>query len=116
MARAPAAPAACEAPAAAESPRAACLDAGVGYQSEDSAGQQNIFAVEPKQYVAQDNTVGGGSLVGVGSLIALALLGGGLTALINTDGGAAEDMSGYKTATEYAQAFRAAGSAPSTQI
>lgn len=88
----------------------------MGYQSEDSAGQQNIFAVEPKQYVAQDNTVGGGSLVGVGSLIALALLGGGLTALINTDGGAAEDMSGYKTATEYAQAFRAAGSAPSTQI
>ena len=30
--------------------------AGLGFTDEDSAGQSNIFAVEPKQYVSDKNT------------------------------------------------------------
>ncbi|XRB10098.1 hypothetical protein NFJ02_45g112620 [Pycnococcus provasolii] len=40
--------------------------AGLGYLEEDSAGQQNIFSVEPKVYVqgsATDEARGGGSLI-----------------------------------------------------
>ena len=39
---------------------------GLGYTAEDSAGQSNIFAVEPKTYVAgsaKDPKAGSGSLV-----------------------------------------------------
>ena len=49
---------------------------GLGFTDDDSAGQSNIFAVEPKQYVSDSNTssnVGGPAIAGavaVGLIVA----------------------------------------------
>ena len=58
--------------------------AGLGFTDEDSAGQSNIFAVEPKQYVSDSNTsssVGGPAIAGA---VAVGLILAGIR-IITTD-------------------------------
>lgn len=72
-----------EAPTAASTPEGTIADIatptdfqGLGYTSEDSAGQSNIFAVEPKPYVADDSN----DSIGEGSTT-FALIGGAVATL-----------------------------------
>ncbi|CAG9464528.1 unnamed protein product [Pedinophyceae sp. YPF-701] len=78
-------------------------NAAVGFQDEDSAGQTNIFAVEPKSYLAGStaDTSGGAPLFialafGIGAAV---VVGGGV--LNSREGPVEEDMSAYATLTEY---------------
>lgn len=82
-------------------------NAGIGFQSEDSAGQTNIFAVEPKAYLAKDNSVAGKDVIGVGILAAVGLLGFGFAGLGGLGGTGAEDLTMYSTVAQYAAAFAA---------
>jgi len=75
--------------------------------------QTNIFAVEPKAYTQSGGGVGGGAAIGVGALIAVGVLVAGFTGSVDSAG---EDMSGFRSATEYANEFRAAAApAPSSE-
>lgn len=87
--------------------------AGLGFTESDSAGQTNIFAVEPKSYVqgskndgtsdAQDSTQGGAAIAGtvaVGAVVAgLILLSGGDPDVVSGP------EAGLKPLSEYASQF-----------
>ena len=89
--------------------------AGLGYMEEDSAGQQNVFSVEPKIYVqgsATDEVRGGGSLVysavalvGSGALVVAALQGLGA-------GSPTEAVPTGRPLSEYLKAFGEETSTP----
>jgi len=77
---------------------------GLGFTDDDSAGQSNIFAVEPKVVVSDSNTssnVGGPAIAGA---VAIGLVIAGLRIL--TDGEAADVVpgpdAGLKSLTAYA--------------
>ena len=80
---------------------------GLGFTSDDSAGQSNIFAVEPKQYVSDSNTssnVGGPAIAGA---VAVGLIVAGIRILTT---GEAELVvggpdAGLKTLGAYAEMF-----------
>jgi hypothetical protein len=96
--------------------------AGLGYLDEDSAGQTNIFAVEPKQYIQgsrQDPEVNPNAnilLVSAGS-VALALVAAGLVKGFTTDTIPIEDTPGqFRTLTQYAQRFSGTDIAGAPQL
>ena len=80
---------------------------GLGFTSDDSAAQSNIFAVEPKQYVSDSNTssnVGGPAIAGA---VAVGLIVAGIRILTT---GEAELVvggpdAGLKTLGAYAEMF-----------
>ena len=80
---------------------------GLGFTWDDSAGQSNIFAVEPKQYVSDSNTssnVGGPAIAGA---VAVGLIVAGIRILTT---GEAELVvggpdAGLKTLGAYAEMF-----------
>jgi len=87
-----------------------------GYLEQDSAGQENIFAVQPKRYIQGsevDDTTGsaGNTFFGVaGAALALAVIATGVTALIvQTEKSgvstAEQDFSGLSTLSEYKSKF-----------
>ncbi|GMH44480.1 hypothetical protein BSKO_12432 [Bryopsis sp. KO-2023] len=94
----------------------------IGYLEEDSAGQTNIFAVQPKQYVqgsSYDDTTGTDSnaVFGVGgAVLGLAVVGLGVTALTSLGGGdasvLAEDFSNLQTLSQYKAEFESSLTAP----
>ena len=85
-----------------------------GYTAEDSAGQSNIFAVEPKIFVAgaDDDETGSGSETAVIAGVGLAFAGIAAFALVSSGGnGAAEPdvaavpFDGAETLSYYLDAF-----------
>lgn len=83
--------------------------AGVGFIDDDSAGQTNIFAVEPKRYVAgsqQDQTGSSNLAIGIGAglLGGLILLAGVLGGKGGVDSSTPADE-GLLSLTEYSQQF-----------
>ena len=91
--------------------------AGLGFTDEDSAGQSNIFAVEPKQYVSDSNTssnVGGPAIAGA---VAVGLIVAGIR-IISTDEAAEVVVgpdAGLQSLGAYAEMF-AVKSAPAVEM
>ncbi|GAB4822760.1 hypothetical protein N2152v2_009806 [Parachlorella kessleri] len=88
--------------------------AAVGYTDEDSAGQSNIFAVEPKVYVSgssADNSNAGPQTVTVaaaGFVFAMAAIGAGLIVMNQPQGVEAVAPTGeFRPLSEYAAKFSA---------
>eukprot|EP00873_Tetraselmis_striata_P018533 jgi/Tetstr1/438797/TSEL_027306.t1 len=89
--------------------------AALGFTDQDSAGQTNIFAVEPKSYVAGSSADDGSnsSLYALGAfMVSATILSGAVTAL--SDNTVNNDLAAYKNLSEYKAAFAAEiASAPS---
>jgi hypothetical protein len=92
---------------------------GVGYLDEDSAGQTNIFAVEPATYIkgsTRDTTsgttllVGGGAAAIAGLVLAAGLIGGG------NGGQSTPADEGLQSLSQYSQQFSAEGSATAPSL
>ena len=102
--------------------------AGLGFTESDSAGQTNIFAVEPKSYVqgskndgtsdAQDSTQGGAAIAGtvaVGAVVAgLILLSGGDPDVVSGPEAGLKPLSEY--ASQFAQEVSSRSSASAPEI
>eukprot|EP00891_Asterochloris_glomerata_P004885 jgi/Astpho2/4885/Aster-05818 len=83
-----------------------------GYQEEDSAGQTNVFAVEPKQYLAgssgdQPDVNPNTQIIAVSvGAIALALVASGFVKGLTNDGVPISDEPGsYLSLSEYSSKF-----------
>lgn len=86
--------------------------AALGYTQEDSAGQTNIFAVEPKKYIQRgidDQTSGSTSnlVIAVSAFaVGAAILTFGIFVNRNdSDSPIAEELGQFKTLTEYSREF-----------
>ncbi|PRW32587.1 hypothetical protein C2E21_8192 [Chlorella sorokiniana] len=90
--------------------------AALGFTENDSAGQTNIFAVEPKQYVAGSSSdkTGEGSqatliVAGIAAVAAAAAVSGGLLANSSSPTSLSDlaPVEGVKSLTAYSQQFAA---------
>lgn len=96
--------------------------AALGFTESDSAGQTNVFAVEPKSYVAgssSDKTkAAGNSTVGAAAIAGSVAAGAVIAGLLLINGSNDVDLgpSGdFKTLTEYKAQFTAEINAPSSE-
>eukprot|EP00193_Tetraselmis_chui_P008209 CAMPEP_0177765616 /NCGR_PEP_ID=MMETSP0491_2-20121128/8086_1 /TAXON_ID=63592 /ORGANISM="Tetraselmis chuii, Strain PLY429" /LENGTH=146 /DNA_ID=CAMNT_0019281975 /DNA_START=74 /DNA_END=514 /DNA_ORIENTATION=- len=89
--------------------------AALGFTEQDSAGQTNIFAVEPKTYVEGSSADDGSnsSLYALGAfMFSATILAGGVTIL--SDNSVNNDLAAFKNLSEYQAEFTAElASAPS---
>ncbi|EIE22445.1 hypothetical protein COCSUDRAFT_56129 [Coccomyxa subellipsoidea C-169] len=100
----------------------AALSQARGYTEEDSAGQSNIFAVEPKQYVAgssRDTGENSNNAALVAGAVGVGILAVGLLALRGTQPNSAvavqelrKEASNYRTLRQYKDQFAVATAAP----